>query len=273
MNHSNESGFARFMKQIGHIFSLILSRLSKLFDRIVYSPKSSLVVSLATAVVLCVSINFSDLNYRFFNKDDEVLNLTSVPVNALYDTEEYVVEGLPDAVSVTLTGSPADMALYKTQYSVEVTADLRNLAAGENVVELKAGNVPAAISAVINPSSAEVTIDKKQTRTYSIVPELIIGSNQSESDFEVESLSQTSVTIKATKSQLDSIRTVKALIDTSGQNADFSATAILAAYDSSGNKVSVSITPETVDVNVRYVEEDEETENDDTSAENADSSQ
>jgi YbbR domain-containing protein len=81
------------------------------------------------------------------------------------------------------------------------------------------------------------------------------------------------VTIKATKSQLDSIRTVKALIDTSGQNSDFSATAILAAYDSSGNKVSVSITPETVDVSVRYVEDEEDAENSDTSAENADNTQ
>lgn len=236
----------------------VFSRLSKLFDRVVYSPKSSLVVSLLASIAICISINFNDLNYRFFNKDEEVLNLSNVPVNAIYNTEEYTVNGIPETVNVTLTGSPADIQLYRTQYQVEVNADLRNLSVGKNVVALRAGGFPSQINASVNPAEAEVTIQKKMTRNYTVSAELIVGAGQSLDEFKVKSLSQTSVMIQATKAELDSIRIVKALVDTSGQNKNFSQEASLVAYDSSGNRVNVTIIPDTVTVEVEYTEPKED---------------
>lgn len=241
----------------------VFSRLSKLFDRVVYSPKSSLLVSLLASIAICISVNFNDLNYRFFNKDEEVLNLNNVPVNAIYNTEEYTVNGIPETVTVTLTGSPADIQLYRTQYQVEVNADLRNLSVGKNVVTLRAGGFPSQINASVNPAEAEVTIQKKMTRNFTVSAELIVGAGQSLDEFKVKSLSQTSVTIQATKAELDSIRIVKALVDTSGQNKDFTQDASLVAYDSSGNRVNVTIIPDTISVEVEYTESKEDGDNTD----------
>lgn len=256
--------FSRIAHRAARIFSLLLSKLSKLFDRIVYSQKASMIVSLLVSIVICVSINYNDLNYRFFNKDQEVLNLSNIPVNAIYDSQEYVVEGLPDAVAVTLSGSPSDMQLYKAQYQVEVSADLRNFSPGKNVVEFQASGLPNGVSATMNPNSAEINISQKTKRTFSVTTELILGPQQSADNFEIASISATSVVIKATQTQLDAIRTVKALIDTSGHDKDFTTTAPLIAYDVSGAPVSVTITPDSVQVVIKYKEVSKEKTEEDT---------
>lgn len=255
-----------FMRRAFHFIQSILQRLSKLFDRVVYNRKSSLIVSFILAVIICVSVNYEDLNYRFFNTDEKVLNLTNVPVNATYDTEAYVVEGLPDAVAVTLSGSPADITLYQNQYHAEVSADLRNLSTGENVVELKTSGIPSGVSATVNPSSVSVKIVKKITRDFTVTPELIIGQGQSAGEFTVSGVSNKTVQIKATKEQLDSIRLVRALADTSGKTGSFEISAPLVAYDSSGTPVNVTIIPETVTVSVAYNEKDADSQKADDNA-------
>ena len=58
------------------------------------------------------------------------------------------------------------------------------------------------------------------------------------------------VNVRASKDTLDSIAFVKALIDVSGQTADFTQDAKLVAYDSSGNPVTADIVPNTVKVTV-----------------------
>lgn len=259
MKKNEESFMSRMVHSVTRFFKYLLEKLSKLFDRIVYNRTSSIIVSLIAAIVICFSVNFDSINYHFFNTENEVLNLTNVPVNATYNTDEYVVNGLPDSVAVTLTGSPADMTLYKNSYGeVEVNADLRHLSTGNNEVEFTASNIPTGLTATINPTSAKVTIYKKISRSYIITPEFLLGSGQSDGDFSIGSMSQNSIMIKADKAQLDSIRSVKALIDTSGHTASFDSKASLVAYDSKGDRVNVNIEPETITIHVKYKESKKE---------------
>ena len=60
----------------------------------------------------------------------------------------------------------------------------------------------------------------------------------------------TKINVRASKDTLDSIAFVKALIDVSGQSADFEQDAVLVAYDSSGKPVNADIVPNTVHVKV-----------------------
>ena len=60
----------------------------------------------------------------------------------------------------------------------------------------------------------------------------------------------TKVNVRASKDTLDSIAFVKALIDVTGQTADFTQEATLVAYDSKGQPVNARIVPDTVTVTV-----------------------
>ena len=92
---------------------------------------------------------------------------------------------------------------------------------------------------------------KKVTKSFTIQPELLVGSNQKVTDFETPTLDVMTVKITASQNQLNSIRIVKALIDCTGQIQDFEANAALAAYDAKGNRVNVTLSPETVHASVK----------------------
>lgn len=80
---------------------------------------------------------------------------------------------------------------------------------------------------------------------------MLVGTNQKVSDFETPILDTMTVKITASQNQLNSIRIVKALIDCTGQIQDFEANATLAAYDAKGNRVNVSLSPDTVHASVK----------------------
>lgn len=223
----------------------------KLFDKIIYNGKASLIVSGLFAVIFCISINYQELSFEFFHSDVSTLNLSSVPVEVLIDTESFEVNGLPNTADLAIQGDPADIQLVRTQNSASVQADLRTLEPGTNMVPLKATGLPSGLDVTVTPSSAEVDIQRKYTRSYTVTPELLLGKGQRDGDFETPVLSVKSVTIKATKSKLDTIRLVKAIIDTSGKNDDFRVTAPLVAYDAAGKQINVTITPESVEATVK----------------------
>ena len=107
------------------------------------------------------------------------------------------------------------------------------------------------IEAVVDPATIDVTLSKKVTKSFTIQPELLVGSNQKVTDFETPTLDVMTVKITASQNQLNSIRIVKALIDCTGQIQDFEANAALAAYDAKGNRVNVTLSPETVHASVK----------------------
>lgn len=240
-----------FLHKCAQIAKALGNKVSKMFDRAIYNKKASLIVSGVFAVIFCVSISFDDLRVQLFGSDVTTWNITNVPVEVLMDSDNYEVSGLPSTADVSIEGDATDIQLVRAQNSTSVRADLRNLAEGPNTVILEAVGVPSGLDVSVNPSSAQITLTKKETRTYFITPELMVGAGQSKSDFQTPVLSANSVSIKATKQQLDSIRVVKAIIDTSGKNADFVIDAPLVAYDSSGKQINVSMQPDTVTATVR----------------------
>lgn len=73
--------------------------------------------------------------------------------------------------------------------------------------------MPEKIEAVVDPATIDVTLLKKVTKSFTIQPELLVGSNQKVTDFETPTLDVMTVKITASQNQLNSIRIVKALID------------------------------------------------------------
>ena len=231
-----------------------LTKLSKVFDRIVYSKKSSVIVSFLAAAVICITVNYDDISYEFLNKEDATLNVPGVKVEVKIDESKYYVSGIPETVDMVLTGSPADIQTFRNNNTAYVDVDLRKFKEGENVISLKVKNIPGHLEVEVTPENVTVNIEKKVTKSFIIRPELLLGAGQKLDDFEISSLSSETVTVKATQAKLNSIRKVEAIVDATGKVSDFETNAVLAAYDSAGNKVDVEIDP--VKVTVKVIKKD-----------------
>lgn len=252
------SRWSRFCHDAATLVKTLGSRISKLFDKVIYNRKASLIVSGVFAVIFCVSISFDELRFALFSSDISTLSLPNVPVEATYDAANYEVTGLPGTAELVVEGDAADLQLVRAQNSASIQVDLSGLQEGSNSVVLQASGLPNGVSATVNPDHVEVDIQKKMSKTFFITPELLVGENQNEDDFETPELSAKNVTIKATRNTLNSIRVVRAIVDTAGQDGDFTVQAPLVAYDSNGKQVNVSMSPASVTATVKMKAEDEQ---------------
>lgn len=253
MDEKKPGSVQRFLERLTRILSAATSRISRIFDRIIYSEKGSLAISGVIAIIVCLVINYQDLSYHLFRSDALTLNLTAVPVEVLVDENSYEVSGVPSTADITVVGDSGDIQLVRTQNSASITADLRNAGEGSNTVALTASGLPTGLEVTVNPETVNAVLSRKYTKTYFISADLIVGAGQSINAYQKPSLSTRSVTIKATRDKLNSIRFVRAIVDTSGYEGSFQAEVPLVAYDSSGKQVNVSITPSTVTADVRLV--------------------
>ena len=172
----------------------------------------------------------------------------------LFDKKGSVIISLVLSIMICVVINYEDISLKlfnDSKGSVQVVADLKKYSEGENIINLKVKNLPEKIEAVVDPATIDVTLSKKVTKSFTIQPELLVGSNQKVTDFETPTLDVMTVKITASQNQLNSIRIVKALIDCTGQIQDFEANAALAAYDAKGNRVNVTLSPETVHASVK----------------------
>ena len=92
---------------------------NKTFERLFANKQFLIVVSLVLAflVYLVVDANANSL----VDKSAEILY--SQPVNAIYNEEAYVVEGLPETVDVILIGRRSDIYLAKQTPGSEISVD------------------------------------------------------------------------------------------------------------------------------------------------------
>lgn len=148
--------------------------------------------------------------------DDSAEVLYDQKVKATYNSNAYVVEGLPDSVDVTLIGRKVDLYLAKQLSKGNVTVDLSNLKEGMHTVTL---NYDCAITSVdykLDPSVVNVTVYPKvsETRTASID---VINKNKLDKKLSVGdvTLSEKEVVIKGAEYKLKKVAIVKALVDIS----------------------------------------------------------
>lgn len=256
MAKHDEKPSISFIEKVTQILQAIFRRFSKLFDRVIFTKKGSVVVSLLLAIIIVISTNYEDLSVNLLHDTNTTTTISSVPVEVLADTDTYDIEGVPGSVDVTLKGDASSIQVYRSQQTIKAIVDLRKYNEGNATVDFTVSSLPSNIEATISPKSADVTISKKMTKQFTIQTELMLGTGQSNDDFETPELATTSVEIKASKDQLNSIRCVKAIIDTTGYTSDFETEATLVAYDASGNKVQVDINPSSVLASVKFKQDE-----------------
>ena len=265
------------MKQIMKMLKNIGIFLSKIIDKLIVMPISKLIllinkkykpskrfenwlsqsntllfISLIIAIFTFIVIDQKILT--FSESSAEVLDIEQVKV--LYDEDNYVVEGIPESVDITLIGNKADLYIAKQSPTNEVVIDLWGLKPGTHKVDIKYDQLSSGIKYSINPSVATVVIYEKVSATKTLSIDLLNQDSLDQRYIIDEMTSNTdSVVIKGASYKIDKVATVKALVDVKtlpkfelGEKITVNAT--LRAYDEAGNVVDVEISPTNVTVDL-----------------------
>lgn len=229
----------------------VLRAFSTFLDKVLFNEKYSKVVSLVLAVLLYAIVNYNALSTSFQSSLRYSKTLSDVTVLAKYNSDTFEISGLPEKVDVILTGDAANVTSAANAENGTVICDLDGLTEGEHEIKLTTKGYGNNVNVVVNPTNVNVVMKKKTTRQFDISYDFI-NQDKMEQIYSAGTpeFEYTKINVRASKDTLDSIAFVKALIDVSGQSADFEQDAVLVAYDSSGKPVNADIVPNTVHVKV-----------------------
>ena len=229
-----------------------LSLPNKKFETWLSKQTTLLFLSLFIAVGIFIVVDRKIINFSV--RTAEVFK--DQPVNVIYNEEQYVVEGLPDKVDVTLIGSKADLYIAKQSSNNGVTVDLTGLAAGTHRVNIKYDQGRSGMEYSVNPGVATVIIYKKVSDSRTLSYD-VINNNKLDSTLIVNNvkLSTDEITIRGAEYKINQVATVKALIDINDLTKKEVGTQTindisLKAYDSDGNVVDVEFVPSKISAEV-----------------------
>lgn len=224
---------------------------SKWLENWLSKTNTLLFISLFLAVLIFVAIDQKIL--LFSESSAEVLKKQKV--NAIYNEEAYVVEGLPETVDITLIGSKTDLYIAKQSPTSDVEIDLSGYREGTYKVDITYNNV-SSLEYSVNPSFATVTIYPKVSKTKTLTID-ILNQDNLDSTLVVKDVTATvdEVVIKGAEYKINTVATVKALVDINNlvkqEIGTFTLKDVpLKAYDEQGNVVDVQIVPSVVDAEV-----------------------
>lgn len=225
--------------------SQALGKPNKKFETWLSKSTTLLFVSLFLSIGIFIMVDRKIIT--FSSQSAEVLKEQNI--NVKYNEEQYVVEGLPQTVDVTLIGSKADLYIAKQSSNSGVTVDLTGLTPGTHKVNIEYEQGLSGIEYSVNPSIATVIIYKKVSDTRPLTYDLV-NSEKIDSTLVVNSvkLDVDEVTIRGAEYKIDQVTTVKALIDLEQLSAKETGTQTinnidLKAYDVKGNIVDVEFVP------------------------------
>ena len=224
----------------------------KQLERIIGKKQTLIVISLILA--LCIFYLIDRESSAMIDQYAEVLY--NQPVEATYNEEAYVVEGLPKTVDITLVGQKRHIFLAKQSPSEGVTVDLTGLKTGQHKVELKYSQRLKSLDYRLDPSSVTITIYDKVSATKTLSYDVLHQDNlDSKLNIEDVELDRSEVIVKGADYKLKKVATVKALVDVDDfSNPEAGEMTLknvpLVAYDTNGKVVDVEIVPKSVTAKV-----------------------
>lgn len=224
---------------------------STFLDKFIFNSKHSKLIALVLAVLMYMAVNYNTVASVYTSTLKYSKTIEDVEVTAKYNKDTFEMTGLPTTANVTITGDATNVTNAAGTSDGIVVADLDGMTEGEHTVKLTTDGYGSNVKTVVNPSTAVITLKKKTTQQFDISYDFI---NQDKMDAiyspGTPTFEYSKVNVRASKETLSSVAFVKALIDVSGQTADFEQDAKLVAYDSNGNPVTADIVPSTIHVKV-----------------------
>lgn len=183
---------------------------------------------------------------------NEVQVLEDVPLDIRIDSDQYVVSGVPEVVTVTLEGRTSILTPIARQQNFTVFVDLRDLEEGEHEVEVEHENIPEELTAYIEPKTITVNIEKRATREFAVDVEFV-NMDKFPVGYELGTpeVNPETVTIVSSESIIEQIAMVKVFIDVTDLKESITNREVpVSVYDIQGNDLSVIVEPESVAVSV-----------------------
>ncbi|MFV0379862.1 MAG: YbbR-like domain-containing protein [Anaerorhabdus sp.] len=228
----------------------VLNGISSWMDRVLFNSKYTIFVSLILAVLMYLTVNYNAQNSIFGSAMVSAKDVTGVSVSAKYNEDVFEISNLPASANITITGEGSNVNTAASQRGV-VVANLEGLTEGTHQVKLVAEGYGDNVNVKVDPSIVVVTLSKKTTGQFDVGYDFI---NQDKMNniysLGTPTFDYSRVNVRGSKSTLESIAFIKALIDVTGVSADFEQEAVLVAYDNKGQAVSADIVPGTINVSV-----------------------
>ena len=226
------------------------SKLEKILNR----PNVLIYVSLFCAIIMFYLID----NKVISLVDNEAEIITGQPVSIIFNEENYVVEGVPETVDITLIGSKSNLYLAKQIGDHKIVLDLTDYNPGSYKVKLKYNHSMSNVSYKLDPATISIKISEKEMKEFDLSYDLL-NENKLDQKLSINNvkLSKSEVIVKGSKETLETISNVKALIDLEAANltnkGEYEVDSIkLVAYDNEGNKVkNVEMVPNDISATIK----------------------
>lgn len=222
-------------------------------DKFLNNPNTLVYVSLILAIVVFFVVDRNVINLT----ETEAVVLTNQAVIADYNEEAYVVEGIPETADIVLMGKKSSLYLAEQLGDHKLTLDLSGYGKGTYTVKVKYNNPIKSLDYKLDPSSVTIVIYPKVSASRTLTTD-VLNQDKLDSTLVISDvqLDKNEVIIKSYKEKLETVASVKAIVDVNALNATQAGTYTLenvklVAYDEKGTEMTdIEIVPETVTATV-----------------------
>ena len=207
-------------------------------------------VSIFFAILLFLTAN--SVNYGSRNQTTGLLQtynhtLENVPIDIKYDSNKYFISGYSYDTEVYLTSTnrvKLDSEINNDTRHFKVVADLSNAKEGTNKVPLEIKDLPSGVSAEASPTTINVTVGKKKTKTFKVVGK--VSDNQIADGYKLKKISTSASEVEVTsdESTIEQIDHVVAVLpENQVLSKDYSGSVTLQAVSENGKILPSIIDP------------------------------
>lgn len=222
------------------------------FERWLVKKNTLIFISLILSIIAFFTIE----NKTVVLVDSYAEVLYDQKVEAIYNTETYVIEGLPETANVTLIGKKEYMYLAKQLSKGTVTVDISNLKEGTHKVSLNYESVVDSINYNVSPATVNIVIYPKVSATKTAIIDTINKESlDSKLSLNNVNIDQQDIIIKGAEHTISEVATVRALVDIS-KLVDPQVGVVtlenvpLVAYNENGQTVNVEMVPSKVNATI-----------------------
>lgn len=241
------------LSKIAYFISDKFTNKSGLFEKLLNNSNTLLYISLICAFTLFITIDKKVINLV----ETEAVVLTNQPVTVEYNEEAYVIEGLPDSADIVLMGKKSELYLAQQLGEHNLIIDLTGLSTGTHKVPLKYNKQIKSLDYKLDPSNVTIVVHPKVSESRTLTTD-ILNTDKLNETLVISSvaLDRDEVIIKSYKEKLETVASVKAIVDVNALNGNTAGTYTLenvklVAYDEKGTEINdIEIVPGTLTATV-----------------------
>ena len=177
--------------------------------------------------------------------------ITDIPVKSIYDTDNFVVSGVPEKVEISIQGPKSIVQSTKSLKDFEVYVDLADANIGTQKVKIRIRDISDKLKVTITPSHANVTVQEKVTREFNVEAEFNRDILEDGYIAEAAEIKPNKVKITGAKEDIENITYVKATVNLKDPIREtVTKEASILVLDRELNKLNVIVEPKTVQVTI-----------------------